>query len=240
MTQEEIKESKGKPGYRTVVIDTINQIQNDLYVQLLNNKSKATFDDWKDFGIEILDLYSFIKSMPNTIPVQVLGYEGTGKTVGGSYLDPSETVWLNADKKPLTFFGARGMYPPDNSKKNYKVVTGYDEVKLQLSAIANKSKEPLIVFILGHLEDYKSENGSIRQRLKVLGKMATKHNIEGALSHTYYTHIDTLVDAMSPERYKLSTANSGSNTARSPQGYWDKMYIPNNYQLIVDKILADW
>ena len=63
MTQEEIKESKGKPGYRTVVIDTINQIQNDLYVQLLNNKSKATFDDWKDFGIEILDLYSFIKSI---------------------------------------------------------------------------------------------------------------------------------------------------------------------------------
>ncbi len=226
--------------YRSVIIDTINQVQNDLYVQLLNNKSKATFDDWKDFGVEILDLYSFIKSMPNTVPVQILGYEGTGKTVGGSFLDPSETVWLNADKKPLTFIGARKKYPVDNSLKNYKVVTGYDEIKSQLTGISTKAKEPLIVFVLGHLEDYKSEGGIIRQRLKVLGKMATKHNIEGALAHTYYTHIDNAVDVNSPERWKLSTANSGFNTARSPQGYWNSMYIPNNYQMIVDKILEDW
>lgn len=240
MTEAQIQDSKTKPGYRSVIIDTVNQIQNDLYVELIKNKGKATFDDWKDFGIEILDLYKFIKELPNTVPVQILGYEGTGKTVGGSFLDPSETVWLNADKKPLTFFKAREKYPIDNSKKNYKLVTGYDDVKVQLQAIASKSKEPLIVFILGHLEDYKSEGGLIRQRLKVLGKQATKQNIEGAVSHTYYTYIDPLADSMSAERYKLSTTNSGTNTARSPQGYWDKMHIPNNYQLIVDKILADW
>jgi hypothetical protein len=240
MTEAQIAESKNKQGYRSVIIDTINQIQNDLYIELLKNKGKATFDDWKDFGVEILDLYKFIKSLPNTVPVQVLGYEGTGKTVGGSFLDPSETVWLNADKKPLTFFGARQKYPTDNSKKNYKLVTGYDDVKTQLLAISGKSKEPLIVFILGHLEDYKSEGSIIRQRLKVLGKQATKQNIEGALSHTYYTYIDPLLDQMNPERYKLTTVNSGTNTARSPQGYWDSSTIPNNYQLIVDKILADW
>ena len=43
MTNEEVK--KEIPIYRSVVIDTINQIQNDLYVELLKNKGKATFDD---------------------------------------------------------------------------------------------------------------------------------------------------------------------------------------------------
>lgn len=224
--------------YRTVVIDTINQIQNDLYVELLKNKGKATHDDWKDFGIEILDLYNFIKSLPNTVPVAILGSEGSGKTVGGSFLNPDTNVWLNADKKPLTFFGARGKYPEDNSKKNYKIVTGYDQVKSSIQAIHNKALKPLIIFILGHTEGFK-QAGIERERLKVLGKMATKHNIEGALSHTYYTYIDPALPATDRNRYKLSTVNSGFNTARSPEGYWAEQYIPNNYQLIVDRILED-
>ena len=130
------------------------------------------------------------------------------------------------------------MYPIDNSKKNYKVVSGYDEVKSQLKGINSKSKGHLIVFILGHVEDYKSL-GVDKQRLKVLGKMATKHNIEGSVSHTYYTNIDVTKPLLDPTRYRLSTTNSGFNTARSPQGYWETEFIPNDYQLIIDKILSD-
>lgn len=224
--------------YRTIVVDTINQIMNDQYVSLLEGKGRgATFDEWRDYGADILDLYNFIKSLPNTVPAQVLGFEGTGKTVGGSYLNPDETYWLNVDKKPLSFIGARSKYSAE--KKNYAVPTGYKEVKDAIRAIHGVSKGPLVIFMLGHIEDYKSKGDVIRQRLKVLGKLATKLNIEGALSHCYYTHIDEDLKNTDPNRYQLRTI-SVNDTARSPMGMWDTEFIPNNLQLIVDKIVADY
>lgn len=229
--------------YRSIILDTINGLQNKLYVKFLKDVGKASYDDWRDYGTEILDLYDFIKSLPDVVLVQVLGYEGTGKTVGGSNLSPDETVWLNADGKPLSFFGARGKYPVDNSKKNYKEIKTYEEAKAQILGVHAKRKGTLIVFVLGHIEDYKAtEGGSMRQRLKVLGKMASKLGIEGLnVSHTYYTKIDTSKqDHNDASRYKLTVSNNGANTARSPQGYWKTNEIPNNYQTIVDKILEDY
>lgn len=224
--------------YRTAIIDTVNQLMNDVHIDLMEKKNRgANYDEWRDFGVDILDLYNFIKSMPNTIPIQVLGYEGTGKTVGGSFLDSKENYWLNIDKKPLTFTGAKKLYSRENL--NYKVITGYKECKETLGAIHSASKDPLIVFILGHIEDYKAKGDIIRQRLKVIGKLATKYNIEGALSHTYYTHVDEDKKHTDPERYMLRTV-SVNDTARSPMGLWETEFIPNNFQLIVDKVLADY
>jgi hypothetical protein len=223
--------------YRVAIIDTINQLMNDLHIKLMEEKGRgATHDEWRDFGVDVLDLYNFIKSLPNTIPVGILGYEGSGKTVGGSFLNPDETYWLNIDKKPLTFIGGKQKYNRD--KKNYKVITGYKECKETLTAIHANSKEPLIVFIMGHIEDYKAK-GVDRQRLKVIGKMATKYNIEGALSHTYYTYVDEEKKHTDPARYQLRTV-SVNDTARSPMGMWETEFIPNNLQLIVDAILKDY
>ena len=224
--------------YRTVIVDTVNQLMNDQHVALMEAKNRgATYDEWRDFGVDVLDLYHFIKSLSNTVPIQVLGYEGTGKTVGGSYLNPEETYWLNIDKKPLTFVGARKSY--NIELKNYAVPTGYKQVKDAIAAIHGKSKQPLIVFILGHVEDYKAKGDIIRQRLKLLGKLATKYNIEGALSHTYYTHVDEDLKHTDPNRYQLRTV-SVNDTARSPMGMWETEFIPNNFQLIVDKVVADF
>jgi hypothetical protein len=224
--------------FRTIIVDTINQIMNDQYTSLLEAKNRgATFDEWRDFGVDILDLYNFIKALPNTIPIQILGFEGSGKTVGGSFLNSEETYWLNVDKKPLSFMGARKLYTAE--KKNYAVPTGYKEVKEAIKAIHGVSKAPLVIFMLGHIEDYKSKGDVTRQRLKVLGKMATKLNIEGALSHTYYTHIDDDLKNTDPKRYMLRTVSS-NDTARSPMGMWDTEFIPNNLQLIVDKVVADF
>jgi len=224
--------------FRTIVIDTINQLMMDQHIALMETKNRgATYDEWRDFGVDILDLYHFIKSLSNTVPIQVLGFEGSGKTVGGSFLNPEETYWLNIDKKPLTFAGARKMYSTE--KKNYAIPTGYKEVKEAIKAIHGVSKTPLIVFILGHVEDYKTKGDGVRQRLKTLGKVATKYNIEGALSHCYYTHIDEDLKHLDPNRYQLRTV-SVNDTARSPMGMWDSEFIPNNLQLIVDKVVADY
>jgi hypothetical protein len=224
--------------YRTAVLDTVNALQNNLYMDMVKGR-KGSFDAWRDFGIEIYDLYDWIKSLPEVVLVQVLGVEGTGKTVGGKHLDPSTNVWLNADAKPLSFFGAKGMYPPDNSKRNYKVVRDYEETKAAIASIHAKRKGTLIVFILGHIETYNIPEGGQGQRLKVLGKQATKLGIEGVnLTHTYYTKVDALLPVTDTNRYKLSTFNSGYNTVRAPEGYWEGD-IPNNYQIIVDRILED-
>jgi len=231
-------EYKPVEKYQTVIVDTINQLQNNLYLKLLKDKGKASFDDWKDYGIEILDLYEFIKNLPDTTLIQVLGFEGTGKSFGTKFLDPSETMYFNIDNKPLTWFGARKMYPVNNSLNNYSVPTTYDKVKSNIMHAHSKRKNHLIVFMIGHIEVFKdAETLAHRHRLLVLGKMATKFNINGATSHTYYTQIDSTLPKEAG-RYSFTTENSGFNTCRSPEGYWEGK-IDNNYQLIVDKILED-
>jgi len=223
--------------YRNIIIDTINQLMNDEHLYLMEQKKRgATYDEWRDFGVSLLGLYDFIKSLPNVVPIQILGYEGSGKTVGASFLNPEETYWLNVDKKPLTFTSARKLY--NEANKNYAIPKGYSEVYDALKAISSKAKVPLIIYMLGHIEDFKSK-GVERQRLKVLGKMATKYNIEGALSHTYYTCIDDTKKVTDPDRYLLRTI-SVNDTARSPMGMWEGEFIPNNLQLITDAVLKDW
>lgn len=227
--------------YRSVIIDTINQVQQDKYTELLKNKGKAGFDEWKDFGVEVLDLYKFCRELDdNVVMVQILGYEGSGKTCGVMYLDPEETCYLNCDKKPITFTNGNKLYPKDNSKKNYKSISSYEDLKVIIKTLHSKKKDgPFIIFVLGHIEDYKSVEGGGRQRLKFLGKMATKNNIEGSITHCYYTKIDTAFSSKSPERYKLEVDNNGFNTARSPMGAFEESIIPNNYQLIVNAILKE-
>ena len=231
---------KEEPKYRSIIIDTISQIANDLYLATLEEKKRgATHDEWRSFAVEILQTISFIKKLENVVPVFILGYEASGKTVGGSYLNPDETVWLNADKKPLNFANARRLYPTDNSKKNYSLISSYSELEDKITKIHSKSKDPLIIFVLGHIEDYKAKEGKVRQRLKTIGKMPHNFNIEGAVVHSYYTDLDETKKWNDPTRYRLRTV-SQNDTARSPMGMWDSEFIPNNYQLIVDKILADY
>ncbi len=230
----EVEKKEGK--YTSVVIDTLNALQNKEYVDHMLKKGSPNFDDWRDFGAEVLQLYNFLK-VRGTI-VQILGSEGTGKTVGGMFLNPDETVWMNCDNKPLSFTGANKLYPPDNSRKNYSIASTFKDVMEQCSAIYKvRKQDPLVFFILAHVDVYKLNNAE-RLRLRVLGKMATKLNIEGSTTHTYYTVVNpTEKDPL--KKYQLSTQNSGFDTARSPMGMWSESTIPNNLKLILDKIIED-
>lgn len=178
------------------------------------------------------------------VVVLVLGTEGSGKTVGGKYLNPEETVWLNADKKPLSFMGARKMYNLNNN--NYREPSTYEDVKKYVNGVNAKRKhERLVFFMLAHVDVYRAPGeNTMKERMRTLGKMATKFNIEGAVVHCYYTKVNPNA-ATVEERYRLTTQNSGFNTARSPEGYWVKedgtpeYDIQNNYHLIVEKLIED-
>lgn len=230
--------------YKTVVIDTINQPQNDEYLEHLQKKGKAGFDEWRNYGVEILDLVQFIKQLKSKdgldcVPVFILGFEGTGKSMGARKLDHESNLWINCDKKPLPFMGWRKLYSPDN--KNYtNEKTTYKHIKEYCSMVANQCVGvPPIVFILGHLENYKAGQEDF-QRLKVLGKMAHKFNLEGQTVHTYYTQIDGTESLDSLDRYLLRAHNTGFDTARSPEGYFSEETFQNNFQTIVDKIYEDY
>lgn len=219
-----------------VVLDTINEIQNQLYVKLLKQKGKATYDEWKDYGVEILHLLHFIKQS-GAIPVFILGYEGTGKTMGARTLDASKTLYLNSDLKPITFKNKSGY----KRGVNYAEPKTYDDVK-KFIKLAQQTRDegdpPLVVFIMGHIETYRGPDDEMRERLKVLGKMATRLNLEGAVVHTYYTDVDR--DEQEPDLiWGLTTQNSGYNTARSPEGYFEEFRIPNDLSVILNKIQED-
>jgi hypothetical protein len=239
--------------YECVVLDTLNQPMNDVYVEHMKDKGNPTFDKWRDYGVEVLTLYTFIRNLPGAVLVQITGKEGTGKTVGARTLNPQTTMYLNADRKPLTFAGAEDMYPPDgepgmsNSLANYKEIVprrnGYGKVEpwtpimeaIQY-AYDNRAHKKFVVFVLAHTEVYKGANGIENEKLRVLGNMATKLNIEGSLVWAFYTKVDPIAMPRSA-KYKLTMHNSGFNTARSPMGVFDEVEeIPNDFKLILDVI----
>lgn len=238
--QKEAKEEKPRM-YRTVVIDTLNSLQNDLYLSHLKGIGRVTFDEWKDYAVELLDLYNSIKS--KAVIVQVLGVEGSGKTVGAYYLDPETTLYINADDKPLTFPKPHLMY--NEERKNIKIPPkgegGYSKVKQWLEVASNRlsSEIPLVVFCLAHIEIYK-DNEANRQRMKTVGKMATKLNVEGSVIHSYYSKVDPNMRLPKGERYKFMVNNSGYNTARSPMDMWKVEEIPNNFNLILHRIYENF
>lgn len=231
---------------KTVVVDTLNAIQNNQYMGMLNRSTMVTRDKWRDFGV---DIYAFMIDNLQRLGFEVvliLGYEGSGKSYGLKYLEPGTNIWYNADKKNPTFkdiihgdekFNARKVYGTKVKPTPYMVLPEtYAEITAHLDSIDKQGlfAEDKVAFLVGHVEDYKSEGGDMRQRLKTLGSLASKMNIEGSVENCMYTKVTVVGDKVS---YKLDTQNSGSNTARSLEGAFPSRYIDNNYQEIYDAIV---
>ncbi len=230
----------GLSRFRSIVVDTLNQLQID---QLMRESKKPNYDDWADYGKEIMNTIGYAKQLnPSDIYIiLVLGKEGTGKTIGVKGLNAKETYYVNADKKPLSFPGWRKDYVKGKISEggNYTdSIDNYEDIRNAITAVYNnRIGEPFFIFFLAHVEDYKTVNGLVAQKLKTLGKVASKQNIEGSVIHTYYTDIDTNKTMTDSSRYRFRVVTTGSDTARSPMGYYEDAYIPNNLQLIIDKVI---
>jgi hypothetical protein len=236
-----------KKMIKTICVDTLNGIQNNEYMGMLDKKTMVTRDKWRDFGVAI---YMFMVEGLQKFgfeTVLVLGYEGTGKSFGIRYLEPGTNIWYNADNKNPTFrviefggneYNAREVYGTKVKPTPYMFVPKtYKDIITHIQSIqdAGVLAENPVAFLTGHIEDYRSGDGDTRQRLKTLGNLATKMNIEGSVENCLYTYLDT-----QGERpvYKLDTMNSGSNTARALHGAFGSRYIDNNFQLIYDAITS--
>ena len=228
----------------SICVDTVNAIQNNQYMNMLDKKTMVTRDKWKDFGVDIYMFMDKLKERGFEV-VLVLGYEGSGKSYGIKYLEPGTNIWFNADGKNPTFkriehggktYKPKEVYGTKNKPTRFMTTpeTFHDIIEYvdQVKDGGLLSDAP-VAFLIGHIEEYRTGDDEIRQRLKTLGSLASKMNIEGSVEYCLYSKITPQGDKV---EFKLDTINSGTNTARSSEEAFTSRYIDNNFHTVLDAI----
>lgn len=218
---------------RTICVDTLTGIQNEQYMR---DRKKPGHDKWKDYGQDIYTFMGDLSALGFEL-VLILGEPGTGKSSGMRTLPPNTNIWFNADNKNPVWIGGKQEYGTKVAPRfpfhviptDYKGVTDMIVKGLQ----NNNFEEQRFAILTGHVETFKSGNETM-QRLKVLGNMATKMQLEGKLESVFYSAVEKDSDGV---KYILETQNNGFNTARSPQGLFDPK-IENDYGLIIEKLMS--
>lgn len=218
----------------TLIIDSVTGFLDKKYTKHLKTVGKANYDKWTDWGVEVLDLTHTITATYGWETVIVIGREGTGKSVAGRNLPPDRTVYFNLDSKPLHFVNDEGKVTSreyNKENKNYFEITDTSQLFATMDLIHKKRHRPR-VFILGHVDTYRDKNDMQAHRLRILGNLAHKHNIEGCTNNCFYTEVRQHAED-DLNRFTFVTKNDGFNTARSLMGMFPK-YIPNDFQLVND------
>lgn len=218
---------------RTICVDTLTAIQvNDL----MREKRKATLDKWRDYGQDIFTFMDDLQKLGFEL-IMILGEPGTGKSSGMASLPAGTNIWFNADNKNPVWEGGKEIYGKKNNPKMpyHMVPESYADIIAHIKeGLANNMfEEERYAIITGHTETYKV-GMETRERLKTIGQIATKMQLEGKLETVLYSAVD--MDGEKP-RYVLVTQNNGSNTARSPQGLFEGR-IDNDYNFVVNKLLS--
>lgn len=217
---------------RSICIDTLTAIQNEEYMR---DKKKAGHDKWKDYGQDIYTFNADLQALGFEL-ILVLGEPGTGKSSGMRTLDHNTNIWYNTDKKNPTWIGGVEEYGRKVKPRApfHVLPSTYTEIIQHIQAGLERGmfEEERFAFISGHTETYKVGNDT-KERLKILGTMGTKMQLEGKMESVFYSRVEK---EGSETKFFLETQNSGFNTARSPQGMFEGK-IENDYKMILDKLL---
>ena len=228
---EEQQASTERKLVKSICMDTLTAIQSN---EFMSDKRKPGHDQWKDYGQSIYDFISAIQARGFEI-ILILGEPGTGKSSGMRTLEPDTNIWYNADNKNPVWEGGREEYGKKTSPRRpfHIIPTDYKDVleHVDLGLSRGMFAQDRYAFITGHTETYKVGIDT-KERLKVLGKLATKMQLEGKMETVLYSRVE--MESGRPT-YILETQNNGFNTARSPQGLFDGK-IPNDYQMILEAL----
>ena len=217
---------------RSICIDTLTGIQNELW---MTNSKKPGHDQWLDYGKDIWQLISDLQNRKFTT-VMILGEPGVGKSTGMRNLPSKTNIWFNADKKDPVWIGGREEYGKIyNPTPIYHVLpNNYTDIITAIDTVGKEGfEDEKFAFLTGHIEDYKSGNEN-KKRLKTLGKITTKMQLEGKLNNVFYANV---VRDGSNNKYLLETQTDGVNTARSPMGLFEPI-IENDYNFIIEKLMS--
>lgn len=159
----------------------------------------------------------------------------TGKSSGMRTLPTGTNIWFNADNKNPVWTGGTKEYGKKTSPKFpfHIIPKSYSDILAHIDkGLANGTFEKEKFAILtGHTEDYRTGTEN-KRRLKVIGNIATKMQLEGKLETVLYS---TVRKEAGEVQYLLETQNDGYNTARSPMGVFEPI-IDNDYNLVIEKL----
>ena len=215
----------------TICVDTLTQIQEN---QFMLDKKKPGHDKWKDYSQEI---YRFIIDLQNLgfEIILIVGPPGVGKSTGMRHLPSGTNIWYNADNKNPVWVGGKAEYGKKTAPKEpYHIIpTSYSDIisHIQVGLEKGMFEEDRYAILTGHTETYK-EGAETRIRLKTLGNLANKMQIEGKLETVLYANVEKEADNLN---YILETQNNGYNTARSPMSLFEGK-IENDYNEIINKL----
>lgn len=168
--------------------------------------------------------------------IMILGEPGVGKSTGMRNLPSKTNIWFNADNKNPVWKGGKAEYGTKSAPiMPYHVIPkSYSEIINHIDEVQNRGmfEDEKYAILTGHTEDYKTGNGEIKRRLKVLGNLATKMQLEGKLETVLYANVIKDAEGIS---YVFETQNDGFNTARSPQDAFEPI-IPNDYQFVIETL----
>jgi len=100
---------------------------------------------------------------------------------------------------------------------------------------ARKLRNDITVFYLTHPETIEDGGEIIGYKIKTAGKMIDNQVLlEGLLTVCLYTHVEEKKDGTA--EYNLLTNRFRKIPAKSPDGMFEDIKIPNNLQLVIDKI----
>ena len=217
---------------RTICIDTLTGIQNEVY--MLDQK-KPNHDKWTDYGKSIWQLISDLQDLGFEC-IMVLGEPGTGKSTGMRTLPSKTNIWFNADNKNPVWAGGKEEYGKKaNPKMPFHIIPkSYEDITNILKDGISKGmfEEERFAILTGHTEDYKT-GLETKRRLKTLGNLATKMQLEGKLETVLYSEVRK---EGGETKYLLVTENDGYNTARSPMGLFEPV-IENDYNFVIETLL---
>jgi ABC-type dipeptide/oligopeptide/nickel transport system ATPase component len=106
---------------------------------------------------------------------------------------------------------------------------------VELFREARKLRNDLKVFYFTHPEIIEDGGEIIGYRMKTSGKMLDNQiNLEGLFTICLYTHVEEQKDGTAS--YNFVTNRFKKYPAKSPDGMFSEIKIPNNLQLVVDTI----
>jgi len=221
----------------SIVIDTQTGISKKDYT----DTARATHDKWKDWGVAHVNAANNLSKL-GFITVGIAGLAGSGKTFGMKTLKPDTNIWFNADGKNPTWRDGVKQYGRINSPTKFHVLqTTYKDILTFCKSLKSAKKliETPVAFLLSHTENYKSVNEKgediIRKRIKTMGNLPNKLDLGETYENLLYTHIEAKEGEM--PKYLLRTRSNGHDDCRTWEELFDTQYIPNDYELIKQKII---
>jgi hypothetical protein len=106
---------------------------------------------------------------------------------------------------------------------------------VELFREARKLRDDLKVFYFTHPETIEDSGEIVGYRIKTSGKMLDNQiNLEGLFTICLYTHVEEAKDGT--VTYNFVTNRFKKYPAKSPDGMFDEVKVPNNLQTVVDTI----